>query len=89
MPDRDAAGRFVPGNEAGVAGGRARAAKLPREERQRIARKGIQSFADKHFGGDLDAALREISRRGVEARKRKAAGVRAEDVSPEESTAEG
>lgn len=53
--NRDALGRFTPGNNLAAAGGRARAAKLSKRRRRAIARKGYRAMVAKHFQGDYQA----------------------------------
>jgi hypothetical protein len=63
--DRDARGRFTPGNRASCAGGAARAAKLSKRRRSAIARQGFQAMVDKWFHGDAHAARRRWAAVGV------------------------
>ncbi len=57
MTNRDAHGRFVPGNALARDGGTARANALTPEQRQDIARQGgraaVRIMAAKHFDGDI------------------------------------
>ena len=55
---RDARGRFAPGNRISSAGGKARAAKLSRRRRRAIARKGFRAMLRKHWAGDARAHAR-------------------------------
>jgi hypothetical protein len=70
MPDsirreRDSRGRFLPGNTASRAGGRARAAALSRRRRRAIARRGYRAMVRRHFGGDHQAQRRYLAQLGV------------------------
>lgn len=62
---RDAKGRFLPGNEFAVEGGRARAKKLSRRRRKAIARKGYRAMVKKHFLGDYRAQRAYFGALGV------------------------
>jgi hypothetical protein len=65
MSNRDANGRFLPGNEIASAGGKARAEKLPAWRRREIARKGFQAMVDQHFNGDRGKATRWLAATGL------------------------
>ena len=65
MNDRDALGRFTPGNEHASRGGRRRAETLPAARRREIAAAGLRGLAEKHFGGNLAAAAAWLSRVGI------------------------
>ncbi len=69
LPDpqlnRDARGRFIAGNHAASAGGRARAAKLSRRRRKAIARKGYRVMVARHFGGDRQAQRKYLAQLGA------------------------
>lgn len=69
-------GKFEPGNDFSVSGGRARAAKLTADERRAIALKGLQAIADRLFDGDVVAAQLWLSQRGAIARRAAAAARR-------------
>ncbi len=63
--DRDARGRFAPGNQVSSQGGRARAAKLSPRRRKAIARKGYRTMVTRHFGGDQVAQRKYFGELGV------------------------
>lgn len=69
LPDpqlnRDARSRFIAGNHAASAGGRARAAKLTRRRRRAIARKGYRAMVARHFGGDRQAQRHYLAQLGI------------------------
>lgn len=52
---RDARGRFAPGNRISSVGGKARGAALSRRRRRAIARKGYRVMVKRHWGGDQRA----------------------------------
>lgn len=56
MSDRDALGRFLPGNVTASTGGKLRAERLSPERRQAIARAGWRGLVNRRFGGDARAA---------------------------------
>ncbi len=64
MSDRDASGRFIPGNPTASKGGKARAAMLPPARRRAIAAAGFAAFVVKHFAGDRQAATSWLAARG-------------------------
>lgn len=70
--DRNTQGRFLPGNRTAVLGGQARAAALPPERRQAIARQGWQALVEQRFAGDPQAAAEYIGRLGAWAAERTA-----------------
>ena len=72
--NRDARGRFLPGNTASSAGGVARAAKLSKRRRSAIARKGFQAMVNKWFHGDRFAAGRRWAAVGTYNSERVFAG---------------
>jgi hypothetical protein len=63
--ERDARGRFVAGNHASSAGGRARAIKLPARRRRAIARRGYRAMVRKHFGSDGRAQRQYLAQLGT------------------------
>lgn len=70
--DRNAAGQFAPGNTTAQRGGQARAAQLPPERRQEIARLGWQALVERRFAGDHQVAAEYIGRLGAWAAERSA-----------------
>lgn len=65
LTDRNRLGRFLPGNSTAQRGGQARAAALPPERRQAIARAGWQALVEQRFAGDHQAAAEYIGRLGA------------------------
>jgi hypothetical protein len=63
--ERDARGRFLPGNTAAGQGGRARAAKLNPRRRRAIARRGYRAMVRRHFGGDRHAQRTYLAQLGT------------------------
>jgi hypothetical protein len=51
MSERDAHGRFMPGNRTSVAGGKARMAGLSKWQRRELASYGFRMLAYRRFGG--------------------------------------
>ena len=51
---RDARGRFAPGNTIASAGGHARAKRLTRRRRRAIARQGYRALVKRRFDGDAN-----------------------------------
>lgn len=68
--NRDANGRFGPGNQWAAQGGRARAKALPARRRKEIARLGFAAMVQKWFDGDKQAAVDWLAKRGVWASDR-------------------
>lgn len=65
MTDRNQRGRFLPGNTTAQRGGQARAAALPPERRQEIARAGWRALVERRFAGDHQAAAEYVGALGA------------------------
>lgn len=63
--DRDARGRFLPGNQTASLGGRRRAQQLPAAQRQAIATQGRAAMVRRHFLGRDDLQRRYFAQLGV------------------------
>lgn len=71
---RDQRGRFGPGNPFAAEGGRARAKKLSKRRRRKIARLGWKALVDKRFGGNERAAAWWLGKVGAHTYARMVSG---------------